>query len=159
MEISDFRNIYRYKHGDIILIPKFSSRSLSKLKTCHPYLQELFGEVIKVWDCTIIEGQRSLKRQGELLADGKTTIEFSRHNVTPLSWAVDAVPHPIDWNDRDRFCHFAGIVLGIAFCMGIPIRWGGNWKQSKQRLTNTGLIDLPHYELTGPDFKLKGAYI
>ena len=140
-------------------MPHYSESSLRKLQTCHSYLQELFGEVIKVWDCTIVEGQRSLSRQADLLAEGKTTIEFSRHNVTPLSWAVDVMPYPVDWNDIPRFCHFAGIVLGLSVSMGIPIRWGGNWKQSKRKLTDHGLIDMPHFELTGPDFKLKGTYI
>jgi len=140
-------------------MPQFSGTSIKRLQTCHRYLQELFGEVIKHWDCSILEGQRSLSRQGLLLAEGKTTIEFSRHNVTPLSWAVDVVPYPIDWDDMSRFCHFAGIVLGLSISMGIPIRWGGNWKQSKHQLAQHGLIDMPHFELTGPDFKLKGTYI
>ena len=166
-------------------MPHFSESSLRKLRTCHSYLQELFGEVIKLWDCKVIEGKRSTARQADLLIDGSTTIEFSRHNVTPLSWAVDVAPYPVDWNDLKRFYHLAGIVLGLAASMGIPIRWGGNWKKSKMFLTepekpeivcsqckapvvdeftkrylaHKGFVDLAHFELTGPDFKLKGTYI
>ena len=94
-------------------MPQFSGTSIKRLQTCHRYLQELFGEVIKHWDCKINEGQRSLSRQGLLLAEGATLIEFSRHNVTPLSWAVDVLPYPIDWRDLKRFYDLAGIVLGL----------------------------------------------
>jgi len=140
-------------------MPEFGKTSLKNLSTCHPYLQELFGEVIKIWDCSVKEGQRSIERQGFLLAEGKTTVEFSRHNVTPLSWAVDVIPYPVDWNDSNRFYHFAGIVVGIAAQLGILIRWGGNWRKSQRTLIYQGFTDLPHFELTGPDFKLKGTYI
>ena len=47
----------------------------------------------------------------------------SKHNKLP-SKAVDVAPYPIDWNDPDRFYHFAGYVRGIAEGMGIKIRWG-----------------------------------
>ena len=40
-------------------MPKFSQDSFSKLSTCHPDLQVLFYEVIKYYDCTILEGYRN----------------------------------------------------------------------------------------------------
>jgi peptidoglycan L-alanyl-D-glutamate endopeptidase CwlK len=40
-------------------MPQFGKDSLTKLSTCHPDLQKLFNEVIKHYDCTILEGHRS----------------------------------------------------------------------------------------------------
>ena len=52
----------------------------------------------------------------------------NKHNAEEpeLSKAVDVAPYPIDWNDKERFYYFAGVVMGIAIQMGIPLRWGGD---------------------------------
>ena len=69
----------------------------------------------------------------------------SKHNKLP-SKAVDVAPYPIDWNDPDRFYHFAGYVRGIAEGMGIKIRWGGDWNGNFD-LKDQNFYDLPHFEL------------
>ena len=48
-------------------MPKFSQRSKDRLNTCHEDLVRLFTEVIKHYDCTILEGQRTPERQAELV--------------------------------------------------------------------------------------------
>lgn len=60
--------------------------------------------------------------------------------------AVDVVPYPVDWDDRERFAYFAGIVKGIAFSMGLEIRWGGDWDQDGKTLDEI-FSDMPHFEL------------
>lgn len=67
------------------------------------------------------------------------------HNKTP-SLAVDVAPWPIDWNDKNRFYHFAGRVQGIAQMFNIKIRWGGDW-DSDNDLKDQNFYDLPHFEL------------
>ena len=127
-------------------MPSFSQSSLDKLASCHPDLQKLFNEVIKHYDCTIIEGYRSAEDQLKAFNAGKSKIKVSgKHNQKP-SLAVDVAPWPINWAARERFYHFAGFVRGIAATLGIAIRWGGDW-DSDFVLNDQTFYDLPHFEL------------
>jgi len=119
-------------------MPSFSKKSLQRLETCKQPLQDLFNEVIKHVDCTILEGHRSEERQTKAFNEGKSKARFpnSKHNSFP-SKAVDVAPYPIDWEDKDRFTEFAGIVQGIAFTMNIKIKWGGHFS----------FYDGPHFQL------------
>jgi peptidoglycan L-alanyl-D-glutamate endopeptidase CwlK len=126
-------------------MPRFGTESNNKLVTCHPMLQRLFSEVVKYFDCTILEGHRSLKRQKELIAQGKSKTMNSKHCTVP-SLAADVAPYPIDWNDLQRFYFFAGVVKGIATQLGITIRWGGDWDSDTEVKDNT-FNDLVHFEL------------
>jgi len=128
-------------------MPKFGKRSKKQLGTCNLELQEVFNEVIKTVDCAVLEGNRSEARQNALYKEGKTKVKFpqGRHNAIP-SRAVDVVPYPIDWSDRERFTLFAGFVLGTAKSMGINLRWGGDWNQDWQ-VNDNKFDDFPHYEL------------
>jgi len=126
---------------------KFSNKSKRLLKTCHQDLQDLFNEVIKYCDCKIIEGFRSPERQDELFDQERTKLKGgeSKHNVKP-SLAVDVVPYPVDWNNKDRFYYFGGLVKGIASQMNLNIRWGGDWDGDNNFKDQT-FHDLPHFEL------------
>ena len=128
-------------------MPKFSKKSLSKLETCDKRLQDLFLRVVKKFDCTILEGHRSKDRQNKLFNEGKSKLKYpkGKHNSLP-SKAVDVAPYPIDWNDRERFTYFAGYVLGIAYQMGLKIRWGGDWDMDTQ-VKDNNFDDLPHFEI------------
>ena len=128
-------------------MPKFGRRSRKNLESCNEDLQELFNEVIKYFDCTVLEGHRGKDRQNSLFEEGKTKVKFpdGRHNSFP-SRAVDIVPYPVDWDDRERMSYFAGFVKGIASTMGIPIRWGGDWNGNND-LKDNNFDDLPHFEL------------
>ena len=132
-------------------MPRFSKASESRLETCHPDLRRLFREVVKHFDCSILEGVRTEDRQQELFAQGRTEpgnivtycdgiTRKSNHQAKSdgWSWAVDAAPYPIDWKDINRFHRFAGFVEAIAYNLGMPIKWGGDFKKFK---------DLPHWEL------------
>ena len=90
-----------------------------------------------------------MERQEQLFAEGKTKARAgqSRHNSEP-SQAVDIVPYPIDWDDRDRFVLLAGYILQAAGDRSIALRWGGDWKMSNMRQDN-GFDDLVHFELIG----------
>tara|TARA_B100000424_G_C22896558_1_gene476849 strand:- start:395 stop:790 length:396 start_codon:yes stop_codon:yes gene_type:complete len=128
-------------------MPRFSKKSLSKLETCDKRIQDLFLRVVKKFDCTIIEGHRSKDRQNKLFKEGKSKLKYpkGKHNAIP-SKAVDVAPYPIDWNDRERFTYFAGYVLGIAYEMGLKIRWGGDWDMDTQ-VKDNNFDDLPHFEI------------
>ena len=129
------------------MMPRFSSRSINRLKTCDARLQELFYQVVKHFDCTILEGHRGKERQDKAYADGKSKVQYpdGKHNQFP-SVAVDVAPYPIDWSDRDRFHYFGGFVLGVAKQMGMNIRWGGDWDSDGDYEDETWR-DGPHFEL------------
>ena len=127
-------------------MPRFGRRSKERLSTCHEDLQDLFNEVIKYVDCSVLEGHRSGERQDKLYEEGKTKVKYpnGRHNANPSN-AVDVVPYPVDWNDRERFHLFAGFVLGLAQSMEINIRWGGAWNKNFE-VDDNKFDDFPHFE-------------
>ena len=134
-------------------MPKFSSDSFSKLSTCHPDLQVLFYEVIKNFDCQILEGYRNQEDQEAAFASGNTKLHFpnGKHNHQP-SMAVDVSPYPVDWKNAPRFYWFAGYVMGIAQKlkdegkMTHAIRYGGDWN-GDDNIDNDSFKDLVHFEL------------
>lgn len=126
-------------------MPSFSKRSAERLATCHPSLQKVFNEVIKTNDCTIICGARTLAEQQAAFKGGFSKLDGikkkSKHQISkeqPLSLAVDALPYPIDWNDKKGHDEFAKIVKAVANRLGVKIKWGGDFKNFR---------DAPHWEL------------
>jgi peptidoglycan L-alanyl-D-glutamate endopeptidase CwlK len=130
-------------------MPKFSMQSKVRLAGCHPKLQELFNEVIKTYDCSILCGYRGKVEQDKAVMGGmsKTPFPTSKHNKIP-SMAVDAAPYPVDWKDEKRFAHFAGYVKATADRLGIKIRWGNDWDQDGYTRDET-FHDMPHFEYIG----------
>jgi hypothetical protein len=130
-------------------MPKFGRRSRERLETCDQRLQDVFNEVIKHTDCTILEGYRDKERQDQLANEGKSKVRYpnGRHNFMP-SRAVDVIFYPVDWDDRERQTLFAGFVLGVATGMGHNIRWGGDWDQDWEVMDNK-FDDLVHFEIRG----------
>ena len=128
-------------------MPRFGRRSKERLATCDNRLQDVFNEVIKHVDCSVLEGQRDEERQNKLFDEGKTKVRFpdGRHNDSP-SRAVDVTPYPVDWADRERQTLFAGFVLGIAKSMGIKLRCGGDWDMDFEVQDNR-FDDFPHFEI------------
>ena len=128
-------------------MPKFGKNSRNRLATCDKRLQEVFNEVIKHVDCSVLEGHRGEERQNRFVDEGKSKVRFpnGRHNAVP-SRAVDITPYPVDWEDRERQTLFAGFVLGLASGMGINLRWGGDWEQYFQVVDNR-FDDFPHFEI------------
>lgn len=134
-------------------MPKFSQESFSKLSTCHMELQALLYEVVRSFDCSVLEGYRNEEDQERAFENGKTKLHYpnGKHNANP-SMAVDVAPYPVDWKNLKRFYFFAGYVLGIAERMKAEgkmthsIRWGGDWDSDKD-ITDQSFNDLVHFEL------------
>jgi len=148
----------------------YSSSSQSKLDTAHQDLQTVFREVIRIFDNTIVYGQRSQQLQFDLFKQGRKqngngkwkivdkskvvtycdgTINKSDHNLLPSN-AVDAVPWPIEWKNTDRMYYFAGHVKAIASVLQSQgrithaISWGGDW-DNDTRVHDQTFMDLAHY--------------
>ena len=128
-------------------MPKFGRKSKKRLKTCDEDLIFLFEEVVKYFDCSVLEGHRGKKLQNKYFKEGKSKLKFpeGNHNKKP-SKAIDVAPYPIDWDDRERMTYFAGFVKGMASALGIPIRWGGDWNNNTE-VKDNNFDDLPHFEL------------
>lgn len=107
-------------------MPKFSEKSLNNLSSCDKDLQRLFKEVVKEYDCSILCGYRDVNAQTKAYNAGNSSLRFpySKHNKLP-SEAVDVVPYPVDWKNKDDFYKFAAYVLNTAMKMNIRIKWGG----------------------------------
>ena len=123
---------------------KFSDASEEKLFTCDHELQQVMFLAIKrsPYDFGISEGVRTLKRQKQLLADGKSTTLKSHHiaNEYGLSEAVDIAVYvngKLTW-DIKYYRKVAQAVFSAAIELGIQIEWGGLW---------SNLIDGPHFQL------------
>jgi peptidoglycan L-alanyl-D-glutamate endopeptidase CwlK len=161
-------------------MPRFGRASKRQLQTCHPFIQDVFNEVIKKFDCSILQGIRSKEEQDLHFNSGKSKVQWpnSKHNVTPpdLSLAVDAVPYPIVWPDAEKllkvsnnksdfekelknynkalgtFYVFGMIVLDTAKELGIDLRWGGDW-DGDFNIKDQNFDDLPHFELRSTGIK------
>ena len=128
-------------------MPEYSETSRRRLITCNPLLQQVFNEVIKYYDCSILCGYRSEKDQLIAYQEDKSKVQWpnSKHNIFP-SDAVDVAPYPINWNNIKRFYYFAGFVLGVASQLRINIRFGGDW-DGDEDLDDQTFNDLVHFEL------------
>jgi peptidoglycan L-alanyl-D-glutamate endopeptidase CwlK len=117
-------------------------------------LQALFYEVIKNYDCTILQGYRTEPEQEMAFHDGHTKLHWpnSKHNKQPAI-AVDASPCPVQW-DNDRLLHWwGGYVMGIHQRLREEgkvthgLRWGGSWNGLGIMNSSSMLNDLTHFEL------------
>ncbi len=139
-------------------MPKFGDLSTRNLSECDPRLQKIFNEVIKHIDCSIICGHRNESVQNYLFTLGRTKLKWplGKHNLKP-SQAVDAVPFPIIWPDKNRqpktyekdlarLYFFVGYVKSMADQMGIEIISGADWDDDND-FTDNGFNDLPTVEL------------
>lgn len=137
-------------------MPSFSRKSNDRLKTCVWSLQQVFQEVVKHYDCTILEGHRGEVKQNKLFHDPRkrTHVEWpdGQHNFYP-SRAVDVAPYPIpenwgadNYKDLVHFYQLAAIVKFVGKQNGIEIRWGGDWNNDGDYKDNT-FDDLAHFEI------------
>ena len=130
-------------------MPKFGKRSKERLKGVDTKLVNVLNELIKIMDCTIIEGVRSEEKQQEYFKKGKSKIDgITKKGMHQLGKAIDLAPYPIDWNDRDRFHYMGGMIRGIAKQLNVNVRWGGDWDSDGQTKDNS-FDDLVHVEIRG----------
>ena len=138
----------------------FSKNSAHQLSTCDSRLRRLFMEVIKIHDCTIIEGYRLPAKQLELYnaVPQRSKVKHGNHNVSP-SMAVDVAPYikgrGIPWpvpgtkeyiKNWMQFAYFNGIVTAKAKELGINIRAGIDWDRDHD-LSDQTFTDAVHFEI------------
>lgn len=153
---------------------QFGQRSKEKLETLHPDLQKTLLMAISVSqvDFGIAEGHRSVEKQQEYYAIGRTTqldkspitnidgvTKKGKHNYKP-SLAVDIFV----WHDNQsmrrkiaydpvHLGYLAGVILTCAEFLKKKgeitntIRWGNNWDMDGVIAYDQNLDDAPHFEI------------
>lgn len=117
----------------------FSARSLTALTDVHPDLVKVAKRALELTtiDFLVTEGRRSAARQKELVAQGASRTMQSRHLT---GHAIDVAAYQsgkVHWNS-EAMREIAKAFKAAAAELGIPIKWGGDWKTFK---------DTPHFEL------------
>lgn len=110
----------------------FSPRSLANLAGVHPDLVRVVHAALAISpiDFGIIEGVRTLERQRELFAAGKSQTMNSRHLggfAVDFAAYVDGV---LSW-DEPLYAQIAAAMKQAAADLSIPVAWGGDWEHFK----------------------------
>ena len=118
---------------------KFSKRSKDILKNADIRLQQIFNDVIKHYDCSVICSTRNKEDQNKAHRMGFSKVKYpdSLHNHKP-SLAVDVIPYPTGYKSDEEFYKLATWVFKAAQDFGVKVVFGGHWKNFK---------DLPHWQL------------
>lgn len=119
--------------------------SKQRLATVDYDLAYVVTEVSKWMNITVVSGHRGMAEQNSLVEQGASKLKFptSKHNMLPLSHAVDIAPYNsklrgIDWQDIEAFKQMVFLVKVAASAYGLEIACGADWKSFK---------DYPHVEL------------
>jgi peptidoglycan L-alanyl-D-glutamate endopeptidase CwlK len=133
----------------------FSKRSIDNLQGVHLDLFRLMNLSIRNTpvDFTIVEGVRTVQRQQELYAQGRTkpgkivTNADGVSNKSNHQAKADGYGHAVDLdpfvngsvqvNDVAGLKRISDHIKSVARLNGINVVWGGDWK----------FVDHPHFEL------------
>ncbi|WP_233466568.1 M15 family metallopeptidase [Enterobacter asburiae] len=118
---------------------KFSQRSEKNLVGVNPDLVKVVRRALELSpvDFGITEGLRTIERQKQLVAEGKSQTMNSRH-ITGHAVDVYAYPTPAGSWDMTYYRQIADAFKAASIELKIPVEWGGDWKSLK---------DGPHMQL------------
>jgi peptidoglycan L-alanyl-D-glutamate endopeptidase CwlK len=120
---------------------------MGRLDQCDKRLQTIFQKVVEKFDCSVICGYRGKEEQEKAFDAGLSDKDWpnSKHNKKP-SIAIDVAPFPINWKDIERFKALAYFTLGVAWDLGINLRWGADWNMNLE-FRDEHFMDWGHFEL------------
>ncbi len=136
----------------------FSPRSLANLAGVHPRLVQLLTEITEHFDCTILDGVRTLAQQEQNVLKGLSKTLASKHlpQDDGLAHAVDVAPTPQQWDNSPpshltkyevECIAFLFYTKGYAKAQGLDVRIGADWNGNNLWTDNT-FNDLDHIELS-----------
>lgn len=123
---------------------KFSQRSENNLRDVHPDLVKVVWLALELSpvDFGITEGLRTVERQKQLVAEGKSQTMNSRH-ISGHAVDVFAYPTPAGSWDWQYYQQISQAFKQAGKNLSIPVEWGGDWKTLK---------DGPHFQLPYADY-------
>ncbi|WP_127960163.1 M15 family metallopeptidase [Serratia microhaemolytica] len=118
----------------------FSTRSETNLRGVHRDLVRVARLALQLSpiDFAITEGVRSLERQQQLVATGKSQTLNSRHLTGHALDVVAYLGNNVSWEWR-CYQQIANAFKQAASELGISLEWGGDWQTLK---------DGPHFQLS-----------
>ncbi len=123
---------------------RFSKTSLNRLTDCHEDLERVAFLALKYspYDFGISETLRTIEKQKQLVADGKSKTMNSRHlaNKQGEAEALDIfvlVNGEITW-EIGYYRKVAQAFFRAAIELDVQIEWGGLWRT---------FVDGPHFQL------------
>lgn len=128
---------------------KLSSRSESNLNGVDERLVKVIRRALEISsaDFAVIEGLRTIEQQRENVRKGVSKTMDSRHLT---GHAVDILPSAIkpgmDWELK----YFMPVLKAIKQAsdeLGVPLRFGINWKSDPSLPIETKFVDAPHIEI------------
>lgn len=132
-------------------MPSFGQTSQNRLERVHPYIRNILDDVVAIYDITIPPngGLRTIKQQEGMVSLKKSKTMNSKHLMqnNGYSHAVDCLPYPVDFNDRDRFYYMIGLIRMAAENRGVKIRQGHDWDGDSD-FKDQSFDDLGHFEIT-----------
>lgn len=128
---------------------KLSSRSESNLNGVDERLVRVIHRALEISsaDFGVIEGLRSMRKQEENVRKGVSKTMASRHLT---GHAVDILPSAIKPGMNWDLKYFIPILKAIKQAgdeLGVPLRFGINWKSDPSLPIETKFIDAPHVEI------------
>ena len=131
---------------------KLGKTSLARLQGVDETLVNVVKRAIEISevDFTVLEGVRTLERQRELYAQGRTApgkiVTWTMNSRHIEGKAVDLVPYPLDWNDIEKFNKIKDAMFQAARELDVNLRWGADWDGDGQ-YREKGEYDSPHFEI------------
>ena len=131
---------------------KLGKTSLARLQGVDETLVNVVKRAIEISevDFTVMEGVRTLERQRELYAQGRTApgkiVTWTMKSKHIEGKAVDLVPYPLDWNDIDKFNKIKDAMFQAAKELDVNLRWGADW-DGDGNYREKGEYDSPHFEI------------
>lgn len=131
---------------------KLGKTSLARLKGVDETLVNVVKRAIEISevDFTVLEGVRTLERQRDLYAQGRTApgkiVTWTMKSRHIEGKAVDLVPYPLDWNDLDKFNKIKDAMFQAAKELDVNLRWGADW-DGDGNYREKGEYDSPHFEI------------
>lgn len=134
---------------------KFSKLSEDRLQGVKPQLASVVRRALEICavDFMVVEGLRTIERQRELYAQGRTKpgnkVTWTLHSKHLEGNAVDLAPFvngKVDWNNLKNFDAIAKAMAQASRELSVPIRWGADWDMDGIP-REKGETDSPHFEL------------
>ena len=146
---------------------KLSDNSLKKIVGIDSRLQDIVKHAIEVTsvDFGVTEGLRTLERQKQLVAEGKSQTLLSNHITGKAVDLVAYVDGKLSW-EVDHYAEIAHAIRAAAIKYNTPIRWGAAWQihdirtfpgamksahqqylDQRRALGKNPFVDAPHFEI------------